>query len=724
MKKSYSIISLKTLDQLLESERFEPLLSWGLRMGIAACVPLVWGIYTHHETEGGLITLTAEAIGWMELKGNFTQRLKVLLIAILFAMGFGFLGSSSGTVLSLSVFFMFVVGFLTGLFKNIGERGSGLAISIFVMFIFTNAYPCPIEEVLSKRIVWIGIGGLWSLILGVLFSIFIPVQKPYRRSIALIWKSIAALQHTLSEGFNQRGKKNNIRAIYLSEREVRNALDNSLQFHAKLAHQVAQQNKQELDLAQIRKAAALIGSITANIEEELRNLAYNKEAELACIALYGVMKAHEQLCNRMAYYMLSLKKEDFLLVNVQVDRLQKLNSLFYKKFLAGAGHPNAYAKRIYLSYERILKLMSKVLTVINEHDKEALTFQSYGLYKTLYILQPKEWLQHLQTLFNINTFTFKFALRAAIASTIGYLIYRLAHIQYGYWIPFTTLIVMQPYVTTTNKKAIERIAGTFLGILAGALVLSTPGTLHLKEFLFFISAVCMIISIKRSYSLSTFFITLSLVLLYSVDEALTYKVLIQRLVSTTIGATLAVIAGFVFLPTFEKNWLPKHILQAISKNFNYFQCSMQETSLPWTRFKRLAESHNSIAFDSLQRYMQEPLHDKKKVTAYYALLTHIVRITRELNKFNIENEDTAATNTPAQAADVDRIREILNCFDDIKIQLSQQVTLKEWERLNIDISQLPLLSTYQRNSLYKIHFEIHAIKDDLEFLSSQLQATT
>jgi uncharacterized membrane protein YccC len=724
LKKPVALRSLHTLDKLLESDRFEPLLSWGLRMGIAACVPLVWGVYTQHEAEAALMTLTAEAIGWMELKGNFTQRIKVLLVATVLAMSFGFLGSISGTVFSLSICCMFIVGFLTGIFKNIGERGSGLAISIFVMFIFTNAHPCALQDVFPQRIVWIGIGGLWSLLLGILFSIFIPVQKPYRRSIALIWKSIAALQHTLSEGFNLRGKKNNIRAVYLSEREVRHALDNSLQFHAKLAHQEQQQNKQELHLAHIRKAAALIGSITANLEEELRKLAYNKEKELVCISLYGVMKAHEQLCNRMAYYMLSLKKEDYLLVQVQKNRLQKLNDLFYKKHLAQATTVDAAALSIYRSYERILKLIGSTLNTLNEQGKEPMTLQSYGLYKTLYILQPKEWLQHSKTLFNINTFTFKFALRAALASTLGFILYRVAHIPYGYWIPFTTLIVMQPYVATTNKKALERIAGTLLGTIGGGLILSTPASLHLKEVLFFISAVCMIVTIRKSYSISTFFITLSLVLLYSVDEALSYSVLLQRIISTTIGSALAVIAGFLFLPTFEKNWLPKHIIQAISKNFNYFQCSVQSTSLPWTRFKRLAESHNSDAFDSLQRYMQEPLHDKKKITAYYALLTHIVRITRELNKFNIEKDDANQKGTIANEEDLTRIREILYCFDEIKIQLSQHVELKAWERLNVELQQVPMLNSYQRTNLYTIHFEIHAIKDDLGFILSQLQATT
>ena len=98
MKKPVALRSLHTLDKLLESDRFEPLLSWGLRMGIAACVPLVWGVYTQHEAEAALMTLTAEAIGWMELKGNFTQRIKVLLVATVLAMSFGFLGSISGTV--------------------------------------------------------------------------------------------------------------------------------------------------------------------------------------------------------------------------------------------------------------------------------------------------------------------------------------------------------------------------------------------------------------------------------------------------------------------------------------------------------------------------------------------------------------------------------------------------------------------------------------------------
>ena len=52
---------------------------------------------------------------------------------------------------------------------------------------------------------------------------------------------------------------------------------------------------------------------------------------------------------------------------------------------------------------------------------------------------------------------------------------------------------------------------------------------------------------------------------------------------------------------------------------------------------------------------------------------------------------------------------------EVKKQLSQHVELKAWERLNVELQQVPMLNSYQRTNLYTIHFEIHAIKDDLGF---------
>jgi hypothetical protein len=129
--------------------------------------------------------------------------------------------------------------------------------------------------------------------------------------------------------------------------------------------------------------------------------------------------------------------------------------------------------------------------------------------------------------------------------------------------------------------------------------------------------------------------------LLSIDPHFDAGLMKTRIFCTLIGTALAISAGFLLLPSWDKDQLPKLLAQAISANFSYFQSSFyrNEENIPWTKLKRIAESRNSNAFDSFTRFMQEPVMRRKKGYAnYYYLLTHNVRVTRELNNFHSETE--------------------------------------------------------------------------------------
>jgi hypothetical protein len=227
-------------------------------------------------------------------------------------------------------------------------------------------------------------------------------------------------------------------------------------------------------------------------------------------------------------------------------------------------------------------------------------------------------------------------------------IYKYFEIDHGYWLPFTVIIVLQPYFGATFRKALDRTVGTVLGGLAGGLLLRLPAGLHLKEIMLFGSAVAMVYFFRLRYTVSSFFITLNLVLLFSVSQDLNKSILLIRLASTIGGAIIAVSAGFILLPTWDRNWLPRLLSQSLRSNYEYFIRSFylqNEQAAPWTRYKRLAEISNSNAFDSFNRFMSEPRASKRAYTIYYSIITHNVRITRELTNIHIEEGGKDQENT-------------------------------------------------------------------------------
>jgi uncharacterized membrane protein YccC len=55
------------------------------------------------------------------------------------------------------------------------------------------------------------------------------------------------------------------------------------------------------------------------------------------------------------------------------------------------------------------------------------------------------------------------SLRMAICVSFAYLLTRLMHIPYGYWMTMTVVIIQQPYLATTWTRGLERVIGTVLG---------------------------------------------------------------------------------------------------------------------------------------------------------------------------------------------------------------------------------------------------------------------
>jgi hypothetical protein len=73
------------------------------------------------------------------------------------------------------------------------------------------------------------------------------------------------------------------------------------------------------------------------------------------------------------------------------------------------------------------------------------------------------------------------ALRLAVTIAIATTAYRLVHLQRGYWLPMTALLVLRPEFHDTLTRGVARIAGTILGAMIAALIvyLFTPSPLSL-----------------------------------------------------------------------------------------------------------------------------------------------------------------------------------------------------------------------------------------------------
>lgn len=700
------------LTKLIENEAFEPTFSWAMRMAIAATAPVIWGLATGHIAEASWVTLAAECICWVELKGSFGQRARVLAGGVVLAVFFALLGSVTGDSLWLSVLAMLVVGFISGLFKNLGDRGAGLATCVYVLFIFANAYPTRNLDELQLRAGYTAAGGIWNLLIGLAASLVIPARQPYRRMVALIWKANAALVQAVSKGWNAAGLRSSIRNIYLKEKEVRSAIDTSFHFYETMAHQVNRNEKSEYALAQLRKTTALTATHVTAISEELEDIRVNELTEEHRLKLYATLKALEEVMDRMASYVILLKPEEELLVASRITRFHK-HLLLLKACQLPEDQPVCRRmKRVVQLLERTMRLIEKSAAMLQEMEDDLPVFRSYSLMKTLLVLHPRHWGRNIRLLFNFNTFTARYALRSAIAASAATFLYKWLEIDHGYWLAFTVIIVIQPYFGATFRKAIERVIGTVAGGLAGGLFIRLPAGLFLQETVLFLCFAFMVYFIRRNYAVSAFFITVSLVLLFDVEEHVNPTLIVTRALATMAGASLAIIAGFALLPNWDRKWLPIHLSNAIACNYKYFLATFFATQpVNWIRHKRSAESRNSNAFDSFSRYMQEPALKKRPYTVFYQLIMHNVRITRELNNIHLEQDSRKQLPVGATEAQTRRLSETVLWFNRVLEEVKKIRPEIDAEAVSeSSFSFLPFaLSSHQINYLDKLLYELKAL---------------
>ena len=711
--------SYKRINRLIQDESFEPLISWGFRMALSGTLPVIWGIATGRLNEAVWITLTAEAVCWVELKGSFSWRIRTLLTGAVLAIFFSTLGTIIGNNVWLSMLGMFIAGYLATLLKNIGDRASGLALCVYMLFIICNAYPAKEFFEIKHRLALIAIGASWPVIVGMFISLLTPVQEPFRRQIALIWRAIAILVTTISKAGTDKNKREFTEDILLKEKDVRTAIDNSYQFFGRMAHQVNKKNNQQYQLALLRKNAGLVAVNVIAMGEEMEHIDIPKLDETLRVKAATLFSAMNEAINRISVFIITLKAEEKLLAISHINRLKKLITLIREYPLPQDEKQTNAIKRILQLTDRTIKLLESAIQRIEHMGKDIPVYRSYSFLKTVFVLRPQYLYSNLRVLFNTTSHTTRYALRSAIAATLALFIYKWFHIDHGYWLPFSVMIVIQPYFGATFKRGRDRIVGTLLGGITGSLLLHLPTGLHIKEVILFLTFILMVYYIKKRYSVAVFIITLNLVLLFNIEMAYNDKIMLTRALCTIGGSLLAVISGFALLPTWDKKWLPAHLADAIYSNYEYFISTFysEKRIMNWTKYKRMAESKNSNVFDSFNRYVEDP--GKEKSLDFYDLITYNVRITRDLNNIHLEQDEKKVT--PASYPTMQQQKRIGECLDLFNSILKYLPELNPDIKISIPNNKGNMLTPFILNdaqmiSLEKLIIELNSMRDDMNKL--------
>jgi uncharacterized membrane protein YccC len=135
-------------------------------------------------------------------------------------------------------------------------------------------------------------------------------------------------------------------------------------------------------------------------------------------------------------------------------------------------------------------------------------------------------------------------LRTATAAALSYLAYRAFQLPHGYWAVISAVIVMQSNLGRSISAGANRLLGTAIGALVGALVFRMSGLDVWGVFLAIVltMAICSIRPLQQSQRLAG--VTASIVML--VGEGSAWRAGYSRFVDVALGIVVALLVSFLW----------------------------------------------------------------------------------------------------------------------------------------------------------------------------------
>ncbi|MFB1039722.1 MAG: FUSC family protein, partial [Polaribacter sp.] len=304
--------------------------------------------------------------------------------------------------------------------------------------------------------------------------------------------------------------------------------------------------------------------------------------------------------------------------------------------------------------------------------------------------------------FSCNSTLFRHALRLTIALVFAYILGVIFEIQNTYWILLTIVVIMRPSYGLTKERSKDRIIGTLIGaIIAIGIVLLTQNIV-VYAVLAYISLILAFSLIQQNYKSAAALITISIVFLYSFMNPNTFEVIQYRVLDTIIGATIAVVANYILLPSWEVNNIKKILLNALNMNRNYLLATQKlyqdpaKNKLSYNLARKEAFLAISNLNASFQRLTQDPKSKQKEFQLIYEVVTlnqTMISAIASIGNFVINHKTTPAseefnilsqriTNTLQKSCDLLEPAEIAQKITKETIEVAENTLLEKYQQLS------------------------------------------
>lgn len=593
----------------------------GLRSAVALCVPLVMG---------DLLGLAN--FGWVGLGGyeavvadpGGPYRLRMRSLATL-TLGGGvgvFLGSWAGDsllwALPLTMLWCFAWSYLAVL----GQPFTTAGVLVQVLYICGLGAPAQTWHGAMEPALLVMAGGGWAMLLS-LFLWPLDSYRPARGAVADCYRELASFLESITQLADRTGQSPALWARLAQHHQyrVRQAVERG--WNA-VAHARAEQlagSVQEQQFVVLLESADMLIARTVALAEHLEALSADPLSACERRGVAGLDELRDAE-NWVATVLVRRRREDAAAIDLLVKALQELphavgaclsSNDASGQFLLAQVTQAASLLETALESTAILRMGPARGTQPRGTQPRAAAMSSgyFGyVYARMGELRQGWNFDLLGANLTRDSLTLRHAARVSLVCGLDVAIMRVFHVNHGYWLLLTSLIVLQPHVAGTLRRGVQRIGGTVAGGMAAAMLAMTLHSQTATAAVLFPFALMSLAILPVSYAAFAFFLTPTFVLAWMPYPG-DWQLALLRIANTLGGALISVAATLFLFPSFERERAGQFLRASLAADRRY----LAELAQAWqsgSRSSRMLASarratglaHND-AEESLDRLLAE-----------------------------------------------------------------------------------------------------------------------
>ncbi len=243
-----------------------------------------------------------------------------------------------------------------------------------------------------------------------------------------------------------------------------------------------------------------------------------------------------------------------------------------------------------------------------------------------------------------------FAVRLALCMTIGEIARQLLPLERPYWVLLTVAIVLKPDFGSVFTRAVQRGAGTLLGVLIGSLLLAV---LPRNAWVLVAMAVAAgLLPWARGANFGLFSVFQTPVIILLLDLALSGGpgLVGARMVDTLVGCLIVLVVGYALWPQTWRAPLDEALRDATTALEAFVEAAFTADAAETRRARRRTYRALTEVQSQLQRRLAEPPPISTRAAAWWPVIVQLERTADAVTEGVIAIRTGAPAPDPGQVA--------------------------------------------------------------------------